>query len=74
MVMVEVSMSKQMGQVNSDCRDFGETAISVVSVIASCGVLEQRFNTGNKPVISLAGFVRQTAKLLMVFTIYLCSS
>ena len=43
MVMVEVSMSKQMGQVNSDWRDLGETAISVVSVIASCGVLMQRF-------------------------------
>ena len=42
-VMVEVSMSKQMGQVNSDWRDLGETAISVVSVIASCGVLMQRF-------------------------------
>ena len=42
-VIVEVSMSKQMGQVNSDCKDLGETAISVVSVIASCGVLMQRF-------------------------------
>ena len=53
-VIVEVSMSRQMGQVSSDCRDynkkiinlfnysafdlmstFGDTAISVLSVIAS---------------------------------------
>ena len=42
MVMVDVSMSRQIGQVSSDWRDLGDTAISVVSVIASCGVLVQR--------------------------------
>ena len=34
-VMVEVSMSRQIGHVSSLCRDLAETAISVSSVIAS---------------------------------------
>ena len=38
-VIVEVSISRQMGQVSSDWRSLGEIVISVLSVIASCGVL-----------------------------------
>ena len=37
--MVLVNMSKQIGQVNSDCKLLALTAISVSSVMASCGVL-----------------------------------
>ena len=37
-VMVCVSMSRQMGQVSSDLSDCADTAISVWSVMASCGV------------------------------------
>ena len=38
-VMVLVSMSRQMGHVSSDFSDCADTAISVSSVMASCGVL-----------------------------------
>ena len=37
-VMVFLSMSRQMGHMSSEWRERGDTAISVLSVMASCGV------------------------------------
>lgn len=37
-VIVFFSMSRQMGHMSSECSDRGETAISVPSMMASCGV------------------------------------
>lgn len=38
-VIVFFNMSKQMGHISSEWRERGDTAISVLSVMASCGVL-----------------------------------
>jgi len=38
-VIVFLSMSRQMGHISSLCKLRGDTAISVLSVITSCGVL-----------------------------------
>ena len=47
MVMVCVSMSRQIGQVNSLCSDFGLTAISVIRFHKAREVIEKEKNEGH---------------------------
>jgi len=46
--MVFLSIAKQMGHINSLCKLRGDTAISVLSVITSCGVLCSSYNESSQ--------------------------